>query len=558
MELYFFFFLTFLIKLSKNINYIYQAKDIIEYLNKDAYAKKDLDEIKNNIAKTFDEFYAFDVILNNPPQPPFNPDYHQKMNISNEIREINTNAQSLYNFYHELIKIMGKSKDGHTYILFDKILNISNFVVFSPIEFYIKNDAKGKPRLYGKPFVKEELQKYFKNYEHVFKTINDNLNNYISSINGQDPFEYLMNYASDYFNLRNPHGTFSAKFYSFNRFSLSRVPLSVQETIDFNVTYENGQFFITDFLLQSDREIIPGIKNNYVKEITNSPFRIVNIDKDGVYNFGNREELLKDSNLEWNFNYENKFKCRVDDENELNVYYINSFSTQNSSDFFSVIKNCAFLFDENKYKTILISSLNGGGILYVSQLLLELFSTTTNFNYYLRIRNTNTIKSKFDDFPVFTTDTCEIKPISALLKKETRAFYGNKLTDLISEPFTVNPYRYMSNETKSKMKNIRRPNELLVFTDYLSFSAASVFMKYLQYFGGGIVVGYFGIPGRDDIPLDSGISPSATVDTASLMRLDEFKILYEKYGIQMHFACMQSFYDEFEKNIPLEFGINTS
>ena len=48
------------------------------------------------------------------------------------------------------------------------------------------------------------------------------------------------------------------------------------------------------------------------------------------------------------------------------------------------------------------------------------------------------------------------------------------------------------NNHKKKLKNKRKPTDILIYTDGYSFSAASTFIKYIQYYGGGIVVGFFG------------------------------------------------------------------
>ena len=49
------------------------------------------------------------------------------------------------------------------------------------------------------------------------------------------------------------------------------------------------------------------------------------------------------------------------------------------------------------------------------------------------------------------------------------------------------------------MKNKRKPTEILVLTDGYSFSAASLYIKYLQKQGGAVVVGYSGNSYDDSI-----------------------------------------------------------
>jgi len=45
-----------------------------------------------------------------------------------------------------------------------------------------------------------------------------------------------------------------------------------------------------------------------------------------------------------------------------------------------------------------------------------------------------------------------------------------------------------------KRNKIKKPTDIIIFTDGFSFSATSVFIKKLYYFGGAILVGYSGNP----------------------------------------------------------------
>ena len=59
------------------------------------------------------------------------------------------------------------------------------------------------------------------------------------------------------------------------------------------------------------------------------------------------------------------------------------------------------------------------------------------------------------------------------------------------------------------MNNKRKPTEILVFTDGYSFSAASLFLQYLQKSGKGIIASYMGNPKYKNIKyFDISQSPS--------------------------------------------------
>ena len=80
-------------------------------------------------------------------------------------------------------------------------------------------------------------------------------------------------------------------------------------------------------------------------------------------------------------------------------------------------------------------------------------------------------------------------------------------------------------------------------------------IKYLQYYGGGIVVGYFGNP-KLNITFDSSLSPSAIISMSQLAIWNHnFKELMEKYKINLQFAYFQSFTEPSNISIPLEYVV---
>ena len=49
-------------------------------------------------------------------------------------------------------------------------------------------------------------------------------------------------------------------------------------------------------------------------------------------------------------------------------------------------------------------------------------------------------------------------------------------------------------DIRAKMKNIRKPTDIIIFTDGYSYSATSDFIKSTQLLGGAIIVGFGGNP----------------------------------------------------------------
>ena len=69
------------------------------------------------------------------------------------------------------------------------------------------------------------------------------------------------------------------------------------------------------------------------------------------------------------------FQCRVDVENEVNVIKINTFGNPSDSEpSLDVAEKCAYLFDENNYRIVIIFPKNGGGNPVIGYNIIKLLS----------------------------------------------------------------------------------------------------------------------------------------------------------------------------------------
>jgi hypothetical protein len=59
--------------------------------------------------------------------------------------------------------------------------------------------------------------------------------------------------------------------------------------------------------------------------------------------------------------------------------------------------------------------------------------------------------------------------------------------------------------------NLKKPTEIIIFTDFVSYSSTSFFIKGLQETGGAIIVGYGGNPKLVNESLDASVSSSGTL-----------------------------------------------
>jgi hypothetical protein len=409
----------FLFKISYNI-YVYRPNLFFEYLEEEKVDKSDLDNIITKISDGFEEAYAFYTLSKNPPKTDYPDITHNKVDIKEELKKINTTDKSFYSFLQEFLKVFGKIKDGHTSIYLTGINDFtqkfynSSITFYFPVIFNIKNDTNGIPRMFSKPNINATFNKLFNNSLEVFEVVNSSIDSPIKTINGKDPFDFITELGSEFIDFRNPHGSFTLKFNNINKFPLYFRPLYKENVTNFTVEYENDLSFKTDLLIISEQNIFPkhnitpiqtfknflldsnnfeNILNDFIviPEIKELPYELMKLNKYGQFEFTLDSHInsLNGTNISWqDWNYttpDNFFKCRVDKENELNVYFIRSFAPgANSTEikFINAILKCSKLFDENDFKTILITNMNGGGLVAISELLLQMISPYTSINLY--------------------------------------------------------------------------------------------------------------------------------------------------------------------------------
>ena len=103
-------------------------------------------------------------------------------------------------------------------------------------------------------------------------------------------------------------------------------------------------------------------------------------------NISENNKKNKKLELICDFKYDNEtnniFKCRVDEINNLNIYFIQSFANNDNNH--SLLKElfikCIKLFDENTYPIIVILNNNNGGYADLSKLMIELISPFISIN----------------------------------------------------------------------------------------------------------------------------------------------------------------------------------
>ena len=534
---------------------IFNATEFIENLRNTTPANETL--LKNALDNTIEflKHHVYYIVSSDPPQPDFDKSYFEKKDYLNLFKDIKIKDTNYFDFKNEFISSIYQLNDLHTMPYFD-LFPIDNYVYICPITLITKYDkATKKAKIYGTFSFQTEYYYYFKNSENVIKVINENLNTAIESINGKDPFSFIQEFAG--IKLKNKHSTYVYKQAIYTKRTFS-YPVTLEDLANFTVVYENGQNFSTDYLIQDisdnldnftfyenkedNSKFISYLSNhinkfnslfsNEIPELVFGPLPSINLDDlilkfEEGYNVQSNNIFLtpfktkiKNNNIEWKYTYRNKdndyivFQCRVDEENHVNVMKINNFgSTSDSDPSLDVAEKCAYLFDKNDYKIIIIFPMNGGGNPIIGYNIIELLSPYILTRNALRIKNDTNIDKfieLYNSFDLFDEINSTNKVNYSYFKDGfVSEKYGNK-TEKFSKPFAWRVNQRKIEKIKSKLKHKRIPTEIVVMTDGLAFSAASLFLKNIYKSGAGIIVGFNGNPHLHEI-FDISQSPTAVL-----------------------------------------------
>ena len=536
--------------------YTYNPFKVLNYLESIIINETEFNLILKHISETFSEVYAYNEISKNPPQPLFNNNYHNKVDIQHLLNKMQLKNISFYEFYRNIIHQISELKDLHIDIYFNNntIFNLlKNLYAICPIKFEIAK-INEEYQILGK------VNQYYQYYnKDIIDLIQDNYNKkiYIKTINNLCPFFFIDNFCGNIGKTKNPHGTFSHKFNAHYGYNLAIFPLEFND-LNINIEYSNGDKINLEYIFVSNNELpqlnyiknendlvkFGGISGEFINKINLEnnliKLKLSKLQKEfnKYMNITEKKYGLKENlKISWNYQYESKtsdiLKCKIDELNKVNIYYIHSFSTDNHSLYKETFLNCTTLFDKNNYPIIVILNKNNGGYADLSKLMLELISPFISITKYMSIRIN---KNKITD-------------------EDTKINYGENITDYLTNP--IEDLIWLNNEIikyKYNIKNKRIPTDILILTDGYSFSAAATFIKYLQYYGGAIIAGFFGNPKLDNIPFDSGQSPSSIFCNDTLYFVsNSYKILNDKYNITMNMPGNQYFFDDLNLNIPLEY-----
>ena len=273
-----------------------------------------------------------------------------------------------------------------------------------------------------------------------------------------------------------------------------------------------------------------------------------------------RMALKKASKTDRKFQQDDNVYCFIDDTKMVNTFVLTTYSPPDDKfdAFKDTIVNCVNEFDKNTYPIQIILKQNGGGIANLELTIQKAFApynNDVNFNamrisdYSKRIMESGYIDLCFD------LDTCKkVGENTTFYDKPREIKYGDvthKITQITTDGFEP--------AANIKMKNIRKPTEIVVYTDSFCFSCCSVTAKGMKEHGSAIMVGFDGDPGLTGTDkFEVGQSPTAVVTLSNQFKETNKPFELDAYGISVGVSFAESFrYNyEYTETVPKEFLID--
>ena len=518
---------SILIKITKSESnqiiklYFYQQKedfmDIDEKDNNIVYFSNVIKNLQNLV-----EGYVFSDIAQNPPEIKGHKNYHhRKINLAEELGNIEIYNRKFYEFYQDILKVLTTVKDNHFSIFTRDYLEgdsstkflighkLSNYRAILPFKFIIRlYDGKYRLFIEKNDFTNRKLFT-----DETGKFINSHLNIPLKTINDVDPFDYIQNW-SKFRKPKNKHAEFTYIIEKISDFNIKYFPLNFSDLTLNDYEFEDNK------LLRVGYQFI----NEYKEDSINYKVR---------WNNGKNFQHLQ-----------NKIKYRVDDINRVNVIIQHSFKIDNKAEIISFLASCMSAFNKNKYPIIIIESRNRGGSAVFANLMSQYLQPNLTSIDYISYKCSNLMKELHGSFcnnlKEFDDKYDNIQHI------RTEAIPNLKKEDIEA----------LLNYRENHRRFTRKPTDIIIFTDSYSFSATSVLIKNFQRNGGAIVAGFYGNPKIEGTyEFDGSQSPSgceSMKNTKIYHNLDELGFILNGVTLMESYE----FYPEDIGQIPQEYTFN--
>ena len=543
----------------------FQASDVdstIDEIRKTKISGSNSKQLVNSLINIVERYVYLDIIKK-PPQPKQN--YFNTVDLVEKLKNINTAERPVYDLFKDINLIISQCQDGHFNIDYNKEIlkgyKLNQIFFASPIEFEITKNG-----IYGKPSFLSTLFD-----EDLINQIKVEVGRKILKINGLDPLDFIQKINKGFKQFKSPQAQFVSNMDNMVQFDLASFPFGKGELNDITILYDDSTDLKYNYTILFAKKTNKQFFNYFSQHFkpNRESYRTI---PDIVKTFMKKNSLFKEANeqIKWDKEIYNKngesIKCKIDNNNHMNVIYQESFLFDDMDQAINTLMECFFNFYSkgNDYPIVIIENMNGGGFTHICDYLIALVNLNKPLTTYSSFRNNADVKTYIAQNLIYRTlDTCEEKPGDYFFDKyETDDYgidtHGQKIKHYRSQIFSAtSTNRTIIDEFKKNLTSkIRKPHEIIIFTDGYSFSSTSIFIKTTYLAGGAIIVGYNGNPKFEKF--DSSQNPANVFSTEDLKTIDSISKTIEDLGFTLHFTYQEYFDINYEGKIqvPLEFQIH--
>ena len=530
-----------------------------EALIKENVSEEYCNFVINNITTLLNDGYVYNDFLKVPKESQNNSnlDYFPHVDLIEELNKIKKKNRTFFDFYRDLESVLGKSKDGHLNIYADnspRFFQLNAFYYCIPFKYMEKvNGASYSFFLQYTDTCKDGYS------NKTINKIKSYYNKRIISINNMNPIKYLDTIGKNVTFLKSLQARYAFMMKYINQIPVTIFPFKkeelkvsiqfdgVDEILEIDYQFKHKNFINGDFIMSEQ-------KNNLKSILPSFNLEKIELNK--------KKTTLKDSKSIWNLKSNDEYiKCKIDEANLLNVLYIKSFNPEieNFDNYENIMFECLSKFYSNNYKIVIISDQNNGGYTEICFPFAQYIHPKVSKPSFISMKSTDLIsKYFFSNDKNLNPDTC----LPYTEKDNILEGEEDKYSDQIYHQKTkytqfINIFQQKLMERKRKeyldTQKLKKPTEIIVFTDGFSFSCGSIFIKELQMHGSAIIAGYNIRPDLDAIDFDASQSDSL----ASSFNISENERKLEKLGFNVKLTIGEHFdpNDKDKPKTPMEYKV---
>jgi len=521
-------------------------------------------DVIDTIVKNLDlvhDFYPYVEIASNPPKEP--PNYFKAFNFTKELEvlkmTLNQSDRVISKVVRPVVRLVSGLRDGHFGVQFIAPLNESYDNIFSDVRFSFPFkwdvETEGNERIVhiskpDKRFLSEDdcaLINELNEQGHSVKYIE-------TSSGSKDAFEFFISHLGEFNGMKSPQGSIALVR---NNPITSLLLYPVEDIFDeFTAVFDDDNATEIKF----KRSLF-----NYKNRASNA--RDIDTPRDPIQ-FLTTKQMTENKKILQNFKKRSVRSphtiIQCGNMNGMNYMQITSFGYSDAAydQFVQEFLECTSDFDKNDDPITIVLPNNGGGDSSLALTIFYVLMPWTDMRVIDAIRKPKLDKVKQVCYEVAlgyswsaNNETCirmnDVAEAEEYFKQSEFDDFGagavHERTRKSHEGWSS-----LSKFASSRMKNLRKPTDVIIATDGFCFSTCSLFVGNIIQSGAAIVAGY-GITHPGDDKFTASQCPSGVLDLGSSFK----ELSNSKYGLSVSATVIESYQlsRDLKEKTPLDYVI---